>query len=616
MAAATLSRREFLKASGTGVGALAVAGLAGCASSRGEIDPTANRRVVVIGGGWGGATAAKYVRLADPSIEVVLFEPNRKFVSCPFSNLVLSGVRAIGSLTFSYNGLRAWDVKLRHEAALAIEPDARRVRAGDGYVAYDRLIVAPGVDFLLEQVEGLAAAQDTVLHAWKAGPQTNELARRLRAMPDGGVFVLTVPPLAFRCPPGPYERACQVAWYLKSQKPRSKLIVLDANPNIVSKTALFHAAWQAYPNIDYRPSSKVVKVDAGTREVTTDLGDKVRYDAINLIPPQRAGAIVVQADLAGADGRWCEVDHVTYESLKHRNAHVVGDATTGLPVPKSGTMANAMGKICANAVVSLMSGRPAPAVPPVNACYSWVSDREAIAVVNAYKVEAGKVVQVEQKLTEGASSLYAQHAEGWAKSIWADVLGAVAGVALLLGVMAAPAAAGPIDQPGYVTAVTCAACHGAGGNSRSDAVPILAGMDPAYFKKAIEDYASGRRASTEMEPFAKQVTILGVDELAAFFAGQPREPTPVRADRGAAERGRLLTNACVACHGGEGLGDPARRVPRIAGQPTAYLRNQLRLFKADKRSPGDAALAKLKAVLRAMPDTALDDVAAYYSSLR
>ena len=420
---ARMTRREFLKASGTGAGALAVAGVAGCASTRGETDARSGRRVVVVGGGWGGATAAKYVRLADPSIEVILLEPNPRFVSCPFSNLVLGGARGLGALTFGYGGLREHGVKVRHEAATAIDPGGRRVRVGNGDLAYDRLIVSPGVDFLLDQVEGLAAAQDRVLHAWKAGPQTVELARQMRAMPDGGVFVLTVPPVAYRCPPGPYERICQVAFYLKNHKPKARLIVLDANQNIVSKAGLFRAAWKDYPNIEYRASSKVVKVDPGVREVVTDFGDKVRYDVINLIPPQRAGAVAVQADLVAADKRWCEVDHVTYESVKHRNVHVIGDATTGLPVPKSGTIANAMGKICANAVVSLLSGRPAPPVPPVNTCYSWVNDREAMAVVNAYKIENGKVVQVEMKLTPGHSTLYAQHAEGWAKSIWADILG-------------------------------------------------------------------------------------------------------------------------------------------------------------------------------------------------
>src|SRR6266478_582722 len=231
--------------------------------------------------------------------------------------------------------------------ATAIEPETRRVKVGDGYLPYDRLIVSPGVEFQWEQVEGLAAAQDRVLHAWKAGPQTVELARQLQSMADGGVFVLTIPPAAYRCPPGPYERTCQVAWYLKNTKPKSKLIVLDANPNLVSKAALFRAAWASYPNIEYRGSNKVVKVDPGAREVTTELGDKVKYDVLKLIPPMAPG----------------------------------------------------------------------------NTCYSWVSDREAIAVVNSYKIEGGKVVQIEQKLTPGQSEMWAQNAVGWANSIWQDMLG-------------------------------------------------------------------------------------------------------------------------------------------------------------------------------------------------
>ena len=417
----TLSRRQFLRTSGTGVGLglLAAGGLTGCATT---IGPKTGRRVVVIGGGWGGATAAKYVRLADPSIEVVLLEPNKEFVSCPFSNLVLSGVKSIESMTFGYDGLRRHGVKILHQAATAIEPDKKRVRVGDDSIEYDRLIVSPGIDFLWEQVEGLPAAKDTVLHAWKAGPQTVALARQLQSMADGGVFVMSIPLMAYRCPPGPYERACQVAWYLKTNKPRAKLIVLDANKNIVSKTGLFQAAWKAYPNLEYRPANRVEKIDTSTREVTTEIGDRVKYDVINLIPPQRAGAIAVQADLVGADKRWCEVNHVTYESVKHKNIHVVGDATIGLPVPKSGTIANAMGKICANAVVHLLNGKEPPLMPPVNVCYSWVSDREAIAVINAYRIAQGKVVMIEQKLTSQNVAV-AQNSEGWARSIWNDILG-------------------------------------------------------------------------------------------------------------------------------------------------------------------------------------------------
>lgn len=416
-----LTRRQFLR-SGRGA-ALAVAGLSGCRTGTGEIAPKSGRRVVVVGGGWGGATAAKYVRLADPSVEVVLLEPNTTFVSCPFSNLVLSGVRKLPSLTFEYDRLRRHGVSLRHEPALAVDADQRRVRVADGYLAYDRLILSPGVDFQWEQVEGLPAAKETVLHAWKAGPQTVALAKQLQDLPEGGVVVMTVPPVAYRCPPGPYERACQLAWFLKTHKPRAKLLVLDANPNVVSKAALFRAAWQAYPNLEYRASNKVVKVDPAKRELTTEFGDVVRYDVVNLIPPQRAAGIAVDAGLVGADKRWCEVDHVTYESLKAKNVHVIGDATIGLPVPKSGTIANAQGKIAAAAVVSLLNDRPVAPMPPLNTCYSWISDREVVAVVNAYRIDNGKVVQIEQKLTPGPSTVWADHAVAWATNIWNDILG-------------------------------------------------------------------------------------------------------------------------------------------------------------------------------------------------
>ena len=419
----TVTRREFLRRSGTGLGLL-LAGAAGCAAPlKGDFAPKTGRRVVVIGGGWGGATAAKYVRLSDPSIEVVLLEPNTQFISCPFSNLVLSGVRTLDSLTRGYSGLRGHGVRIIHAEASAVEPDRRRVRVGEGYLEYDRLVVSPGIEFQFEQIEGLAEAQGTVLHAWKAGPQTVALARQLQSMPDGGVFVLSVPTAAYRCPPGPYERVCQVAWYLKHNKPRSKLIVLDANPDIISKKGLFLAAWKMYPAIEYRASNKVVKVDPSTREVTTEFGDRVKYDVANVIPPQRAGTIAVQADLVAGDKRWCEVDHVTYESVKHRNIHVIGDSTIGIPVPKSGTVANAMGKIAASAVVHLLSGKQPPAMAPVNVCYSWVSDREAMAVINAYRIQGGKVVQIEQKLTPGHSAAVARNAVGWTTSIWNDILG-------------------------------------------------------------------------------------------------------------------------------------------------------------------------------------------------
>ncbi|MBI2364142.1 MAG: FAD-dependent oxidoreductase [Deltaproteobacteria bacterium] len=412
-----LTRRNFLKASGLGAALWGVGGMRSFAAE-------ARRKVIVIGGGWGGATAAKYIRLTDPSIEVTLLEPNKEFISCPFSNLVLAGVESLKNLTLNYNGLRKHGVKIRHEAAAAIEPDKRRVRVGKDSLEYDRLIVSPGVDLQWEQIEGLAAAKDTVLHAWKAGPQTVQLAKQIQSMADGGVIVMTVPPVAYRCPPGPYERASMIAWYLKTKKPKSKLIVFDANKDIVSKTGLFKAVFKDYAaNIDYRPAQKAEKIDIGAKEVTTDTGDKVKYDVVNVIPPQRAGAIAVEADLVGGDKRWCEVDHVTYESVKQKNIHVIGDATIGLPVPKSGNVANAMGKICATAVVSLLNGKEPPVLAPGNTCYSWVNDKEAIAVVNAYKIENGKVVQIEQKLTPSKSVAVAQNSLAWRASIWNDMLG-------------------------------------------------------------------------------------------------------------------------------------------------------------------------------------------------
>jgi sulfide dehydrogenase [flavocytochrome c] flavoprotein chain len=413
---AEITRRGFLRASGLSVAALGIAKIPALAAE-------AKRRVIVIGGGWGGATAAKYMRIADPSIEVTLLEPNKEFISCPFSNLVLAGVESLKNLTLNYNGLKKYGVRMRHEAAAAIEPDKRRVRVGKESLEYDRLVVSPGIDFQWEQVDGLAEAKDTVLHAWKAGPQTLQLAKQIQSMSDGGVVVMTVPPVAYRCPPGPYERASMIAWYLQTKKPKSKLIVLDANKDIVSKTGLFKAVFKDYPVLDYRPAQRLEKIDVSNKEVTTDAGEKVKYDVVNVIPPQRAGAIAVETDLVGGDKRWCEVDHLTYESVKQKNIHVIGDATIGLPVPKSGNIANAMGKICAMAVVNLLNGKEPAQTAPGNTCYSWVNNREAIAVVNAYKVENGKVVQIEQKLTPGKSVEVAQNSLSWRVSIWNDVLG-------------------------------------------------------------------------------------------------------------------------------------------------------------------------------------------------
>jgi sulfide dehydrogenase [flavocytochrome c] flavoprotein chain len=425
-----MTRRQFLRGAGAGGAVLAVAGLPGCAMFRGETEVPRGRRVVVVGGGWGGATAAKYIRLADPTIEVILLEPRKKFVSCPFSNLVLSGARGIGSLTFGYGGLREYGVKVRHEAATAIEPDAKRVRIGEGALAYDRVIVAPGVDFQVEQVEGLGGAQDTVLHAWKAGSQTVELAKQLRAMPDGGVFVLTVPPVAYRCPPGPYERACQVAWYFKRAKPRAKVLVLDGNEDVVSKKALFTKAWnEEYRGIvEYRPNYVLTDVDVRTLTAKFETADDVKADVLNVIPPHRAGNIAAQAGVITANDRWCEVDFLSFESIKVKNIHVLGDAIQVAPLmPKSGHMANQHGKVAAAAVLAALNGQPVNPAPVLNnACYSFITDREVVHVASVHQYDREKktllTVPGSGGLSPAMNALEGEYAFAWAKNIWADAL--------------------------------------------------------------------------------------------------------------------------------------------------------------------------------------------------
>ena len=300
-------RRSFLRALGAGAGA-AVA-LAGCATT-GEMIPRSGRRVVVVGGGYGGSIAAKYIRMNDPGIEVVLIEQNRQFVSCPFSNLYIGGLlKDLSSLSFGYDKLAAnHGIKMVYATVTAIDPAARKVVTTGGTVAYDRLIVAPGIDFRFEDIKGYDPERTPgrVPHAWKAGEQTLLLRRQLEAMRDGGTVVMSVPLTPYRCPPGPYERASMIAMYLKQTKPKSKLIVLDANPDIVSKAGLFKKGWARHYAgiIDYRGAKKVTEVDDATRTVSIEGLEEVKGDVVNLIPPQRAGRIAVAAGLVGPDKNW------------------------------------------------------------------------------------------------------------------------------------------------------------------------------------------------------------------------------------------------------------------------------------------------------------------------
>jgi sulfide dehydrogenase [flavocytochrome c] flavoprotein subunit len=420
----SMRRRDFLELAlaGSAWPALAAAGKSAHARRPGA------GRVVVVGAGYGGATAAKQLRmLSGGRIEVILIDPNADFISCPVSNRVLGGQKTLAQLTFGYGPLQQHHgIKFVRGSVTAIDADKSQVVMANNRLSYDRLIVAPGIDFIYDDLPALAGAQAQIPHAWKAGPQTRILRRQILAMPDGGVFTIAVPPLPYRCPPAPYERACQVAFYLKAHKPRSKIIVLDANPVITSKRALFERAWrELYPGmIEYLPGSELRQVEVATKTVKTAF-DTVRSDVLNIVPPQRAGRIAQDSGLANVERRWCEVDFLAYESTVLPRVHVIGDAIeSGLP--KSAHMANAQAKVCARAVVALMLGEaPDPAPAFANICYSFVDDRQAMHIATLYRYDPGKqAMQAEGSgvLSANASTQEGADADAWARQIWADVL--------------------------------------------------------------------------------------------------------------------------------------------------------------------------------------------------
>lgn len=421
----SMNRREFIKAGGA---AVAASGLAGCGALPGA---ASGKRVAVVGGGYGGATAAKYIRLLDPSIEVVLIEPNEAFVSCPISNMVLGGFRTLADVTTPYSGLARHGVRVVRDTATAIDVERKHVRLSRGDpVPFDRVVVSPGVDFMWEAIPamGSADAQARVLHAWKAGPQTEALRRQLVAMRDGGVYVLTVPLAPYRCPPGPYERASQVAAYFKAHKPRSKVLILDENADVSSKGPLFKKAWaELYPGlIEFRGNSKVADVDVRGSTVKLEFGD-VKGDVLNVLPPMKAGDIA--APYITANRRWCEVDWVTFESKAVKGVHVLGDSLQIAPaMPKSATMANGHGKVCAAAVVALLNGeQPNPSPTLINTCYSMVSDKLAIHVASVHKYDERdrtfKAVPGSGGVSSAMNEAEGAYTMNWARNIWADTLG-------------------------------------------------------------------------------------------------------------------------------------------------------------------------------------------------
>ena len=418
----TFDRRDFLKLTG----AAAALAAAGCATT----SPKA--RVVVIGGGFGGATAAKYIRMWDPSIEVVMVERTDSFVSCPLSNLVLAGYKSMGDITHRHDGLNRYGVQVVRDEATAVDAAKRVVRlARGGDLAYDRLIVAPGIDFMFNEMPAYqsAMAAGRVLHGWKAGEQTVALRRQLEQMKDGCVYVLSVPLAPYRCPPGPYERASVVASYFKKAKPRSKVLVLDANPDVTSKGPLFKKAWADHYKgiLEYRGNARAIDIDARAGAVKLEVED-VKGDVLNVIPPQRAGDIAVKAGLITANNRWCGIDWRTMESTAVKGVHVLGDATLSAPLmPKSGSMANQHAKICAAAVIALINGQqPNPAPKIANTCYSYVSENEAIHVASVHtwndKDKTLTTVPGSGGVSSARSELEGGYAWAWAVNIWQDVL--------------------------------------------------------------------------------------------------------------------------------------------------------------------------------------------------
>lgn len=420
------NRRDFLKLAGASAGIVTLGGCAGNAEKpRGH--------VVVVGGGFGGATAAKYLRMwSQGSVEVTLVERDTAFISCPISNLVLAGEKTLADITVGYEGLKKWGVRVIHDEVTGIDADKRRLRlARHGELACDRIVLSPGVDFMWDQVPALnnADARTKIPHAWKAGPQTLALRKQLEDMKDGGVYALTVPKAPFRCPPGPYERVSMIAHYFKTKKPKSKVLLLDANADIVSKKGLFVKAWQdLYPGIiEYRPNSELRDVDVASRTAILEF-DKVKADVLNVVPPQKAGAVVMQSGVKLINGRWADVDWLSAESTSIPGIHILGDSTFSAPqMPKSGFMANQHGKVAAAAILRLLAGEtPNPEPMMINTCYSFVDAHEAMHVASVHHYDREKKTMVVVPGTGGVSparnEAEATIALGWAKNIWADML--------------------------------------------------------------------------------------------------------------------------------------------------------------------------------------------------
>jgi NADPH-dependent 2,4-dienoyl-CoA reductase/sulfur reductase-like enzyme len=416
------TRRHFLKLT-------AATGLApAIVSAQGKA------RVVVIGGGFGGATAARTLKALQPSLDVTLVEPNPVYTSCPFSNSVLANLREIDQQQFRYDGIRDAGVTVAATSAMAVDADAKTVTLADGNrLAYDRLVMSPGIDFNWSAIQGYdEAAAEKMPHAWKAGAQTVLLRRQLEAMDDGGLVVLSSPANPFRCPPGPYERASLIAYWLKIWKPKSKLLLLDAK-DAFSKQRLFQNGWaELYPGmIEWVPLSqggKVTAVDPATLTLTTEFGSH-KATVANVIPPQKAGAIAAQAGVADRTG-WCPVEPVAFESTLRPNIHVLGDAAIMGGMPKSAFAANAQAKVCAAAIVKLLAGQKPQEPIVINTCYSLVAADYGISIAGVYRPDKGQLTDIPGAggtsplvAVGGLRGQEALYASSWFRTITAETFG-------------------------------------------------------------------------------------------------------------------------------------------------------------------------------------------------
>jgi len=428
-----IDRRGALKTLAALGAASATAGCAvggGTRSAASELMPGTARRVVIAGGGWGGITAARYLRRLAPDLEVVVLERNPVFFSCPMSNKWLVDVIETNFLMHDqlHPAARA-GYRFVNTEITAIDRERKRVHVTGGYVRYDWLVLSPGIGFMTNEVGGLQGALDAgrVVHAWQAGAQTVALRNQLTAMRDGGVVAISIPKVPYRCPPGPYERACMIASYLKTAKPKSKLLVLDANPEVQSKKALFEKAFADHYKgiLEYRPNAELKEVSGGVAKLEFE---DVKADVLNVVPPQRAADLARTAGVVNINNRWAGVDWLTMESTAVKGVHVLGDATFPAPtMPKSGHMANQHAKLAAAAIIQLLKGEPVNATPVVmNTCYSFVTQRDVIHVASVHQYDAAdktvKPVPGSGGVSVAANQIEGRYALSWAENIWADML--------------------------------------------------------------------------------------------------------------------------------------------------------------------------------------------------